>query len=59
MWRLDGGKTKASIAAKYGVSANTVSTWLKNKVKIITGFESGRNKLKFTQPYIRGRSGEE
>lgn len=32
-------KTKAAIAKQYGVPANTLSTWIKNKDKIIAAYE--------------------
>ena len=31
------------MAVKYGIPQNTVSTWLKNKEKIVSAFESGKN----------------
>ena len=36
------------VAVKYGVPRNTVSTWLKNKEKLVSAFESGKtpNRLK-------------
>ena len=34
------GVTKSSIAKKYGVPPNTLSTWLKNKEKYKSSFET-------------------
>lgn len=35
-----GGKTKTAIAQQFGVPANTLSTWIKNKSNIIQKYES-------------------
>ena len=34
---------KKDVAAEYNVPRNTISTWLKNKEKIVTAFESENN----------------
>ena len=40
---LEKGLLNKNVAVKYGISRNTVSTWLKNKEKIVSAFESGKN----------------
>ena len=37
------GKTKSQVAAKYGISKNTLYTWLKNKDKIFEATKKGSN----------------
>ena len=36
-------KTKSQVAAKYGIPKNTLSTWLKNKDKILEATKKGSN----------------
>ena len=38
---LEKGLSNKDVAVKYGIPRNTVSTWLKNKEKIVSAFESG------------------
>ena len=40
---LEKGLSNKDVAVKYGIPRNTVSTWLKNKEKIVSAFESGKN----------------
>ena len=37
------GVANKDVAVKYGIPRNTVSTWLKNKEKIVSAFESGKD----------------
>ena len=39
---LEKGLSNKYVAVKYGIPRNTVSTWLKNKEKIVNAFESGK-----------------
>ena len=36
---LESGPCNKEVAAKYGVSKKTVSTWVKNKVELFTALE--------------------
>ena len=40
---VEDGKTKSQVVAKYGISKNTLSTWLKNKDKIFEAPKKGSN----------------
>ena len=40
---VEDGKTKSQVAAKYGIPKNTLSTWLKNKDKILEATKKGSN----------------
>ena len=40
---MEDGKTKSQIAAKYGISKSTLSTWLKNKDKVYEATTKGSN----------------
>ena len=50
---LKKGLSNKDVAVKYGIPRNTISTWLTNKEKIVSAFESGKNpkqlKLKTTE----------
>ena len=35
--------SKSEVAAKYGIPRNTLSTWIKNKQKILSALEQGSN----------------
>lgn len=39
--KLESGKAKKDVAAQYKVPPNTLSTWIKNKEKIVKAFEGG------------------
>ena len=41
--KVEGGKMKSQVAAKYGIPKKTLSTWLKNKVKIFEATKKGSN----------------
>ena len=43
---LENGISNKSVAEKYGVPKNIVSTWLKNKEKLFTTFEKSSDKRK-------------
>ena len=40
---LEKGFSNKDVAVKYVFPRNTVSTWLKNKEKIVSAFKSGKN----------------
>ena len=40
---LENGMSNRDVAAKYGVPRNTLSTWFKNKEKILDSLEKGTN----------------
>ena len=40
---VEDGKTKSQVAAKDGITKNTLSTWLKNKDKIFEATKKGSN----------------
>jgi hypothetical protein len=42
--KIERGIPKKDVAAEYNVPRNTLSTWLKNKEKIVNAFESGNNR---------------
>ena len=43
---LENGISNKNVAENYGVLKNTVSTWLKNKEKLLTALEKSSNKRK-------------
>ena len=43
---LEKGLSKKNVAAKYGVSRDTSSTWVKNKSKYFAALEQSSNKRK-------------
>ena len=43
---LENGISNKTVAEKYEVPKNTVSTWLKNKEKLFTGLKKSSNKCK-------------
>ena len=42
--KIERGVPKKVVAAEYNVPRNTISTWLKNKEKIVKAFEGGNNR---------------
>ena len=40
---LEKGRSNKDVAAKYGVPKNTLSTWVKNKEKLVNALEKGTN----------------
>ena len=42
--KIERGVPKKDVAAEYNVACNTISTWLKNKEKIMKAFEGGNNR---------------
>ena len=42
--KIERGVPKKDVAAEYNIPRNTISTWLKNKEKIVKAFEGGNNR---------------
>ena len=40
---IEKGLPNRDVATKYGVPKNTISTWIKNKDKILSSLEKGQN----------------
>ena len=43
---IEKGLPNKAVATKYGVPKNTISTWIKNKVKILSSLEKGQKMSK-------------
>ena len=50
---IEKGLPNKDVATKYGVPKNTISTWIKNKDKILSSLEKGQN-VKHFSSFLKG-----